>query len=195
MTDEFDDILGNDPAPKKAKERSTEVALADKGVTIDWLAANFHLPRSEVVQKLRNCPCVGRRTGFELYEVRKAAAYLVDPEFTPEQFPQMFKNGKIPFKYQEGFWNAKIKEMKFRVLAGELWPTESVMEVLADTFQLMSGKIKLWVDDLEEINELSEKQRKSLLEAVDDLTEDIRKGLVEKTENKFTESYVAEMDE
>ena len=104
------------------------------------------------------------------------------------------KGADLPDRFRETYWNAKIKEMKFRVLAGELWPTETVMEVLADTFQILSGKTKLWVDDIDEVNFLSVEQRRLLQSMVDDLLAEMRKGLLERAETKVSESYVAELD-
>lgn len=214
MADDFDDILGGDDSedvPEFMKRRpgrpSREVvaqreqyiaemqATAD-GAPVDWFVKNFHMNRATVIERLRKAPVHRRhpRNRNPYYLINVAAAYLVDPLRDRADFLENVKAADLPEKLRESFWNAKIKELKFKVLAGELWPTESVMEVLADTFQLISGKTKLWVDDLEEVSQLSDEQRRYLAKMVDDLIGEIRKGLIERAESKVTESYVAEMD-
>jgi hypothetical protein len=214
MADDFDDILGVEEAddePEFMKRKPgrpsrevvhqrqqyiAEMNAVDNGAPIDWFVKNFHMNRTTVMERLRKAPVHRRhpRTKHPYYLVNVAAAYLVDPLRDRSDFLDNIKAADLPEKLRESFWNAKIKELKFKVLAGELWPTESVMEVLADTFQLISGKTKLWVDDLEEVSQLSDEQRRYLARMVDDLIGEIRKSLIERAESKVTESYVAEMD-
>ncbi len=212
MPDNFDDILGSSeeqtrdplfrprgrPSKKMAEER--EEMLADmqnveRGATVEWFVHNFHMKRETVIERLKECPVKRKHPtrGWSYYDIKTAAGFLVEPA---QQIAQIkaIKAQDLPERLRESFWNAKIKEMKFRVLAGELWPTESVMEVLSDTFQLISGKTKLWVDDLEEVSKLDDAQRRYLGTMVDDLIAEIRKSLIERAESRVTESYIAEMD-
>lgn len=214
---DFDDILGpcsqppidDEPEylkrkpgrPSKAVLEEREQYLADlkateNGAPIDWFVKNFHMNRAIVLEKLRTAPIHRRnpRTGHPYYLINVAAAYLIDPLRDRKDFLDNIKAADLPEKLRESFWNAKIKEMKFKVLAGELWTTQSVMDVLSDTFQLISGKTKLWVDDLEEVTQLNDDQRRYLNTMVDDLISEIRKALIERAKAETTESYLSEMD-
>lgn len=219
MPEAFDDILGPSeeeqaeqdffepllkrragrPSKKEIEER--EQLLADlrnveNGAPIEWFVKHFKMSRATINDKLKTCPVHRRHPtkGHPYYDVKVAAGYLVEPKMNLDAVLRNIKAGDLPLRMQESFWNAKIKEMKFKVLAGELWPTESVMEVLSDTFSLISGKTKLWVDDLEEVTQLNDDQRRYLTTMVDALIAEIRKTLIERAESKVTESYLAEME-
>lgn len=219
MADEFDDILGPSeadgedqdfftpllkkrpgrPSKKEVEEREqmlADIANVDNGAPILWFVKHFKMSRATINEKLKNCPVHRRHPtkGHPYYDIKTAAAYLVEQQVDSERILKNIKAGDLPLKLQEQFWNAKIKEMKFKVLAGELWPTEAVMEVLSDTFSLIAGKMKLWVDDLEDIHRLSDEMRLDLTKLVDSLRDEIRNGLVEKAQLKVTESYVEEME-
>lgn len=187
------------PSRKEIEEREqllADISNVDNGAPILWFVKHFKMSRATVNEKLKNCPIHRRHPtkGHPYYDIKTAAAYLVEQQYDPEQFLKKIKAGDLPLKLQESFWNAKIKEMKFKVLAGELWPTQNVMDVLSDTFQLISGKTKLWVDDLEEVTQINDEQRKHLMALVDDLITEIRKALIERADSQVTESYLSEMD-
>lgn len=217
--DEFDDILG-DALPEKPRrgrpkgasnrpknhdalrlkaKSPTQVMSLDNvygGVAVDWLCKVFSMSRKNVAEALRHCPVLRyHQNGGAYYDLKVAAAYLVKPERELADVLGSLKADDLPEKLRESFWNAKIKEMKYRALAGELWPTEAVMEIFSDTFQLIASKSKLWVDDLEEMSELSDKQRKALTDMVDALMVELKEALVSRAKTQQTGSYLAEMDE
>lgn len=209
----FDDILGSDNSPRKrgrprgsfkkpppveqkyvpiSQNEAMNLDNVYTGVSIDWLSKVFRMSRQSVVTSLAGCPTI--REGSKHYELATAAAYLVDPLKDLSVAMKNLKAEDLPERIRESFWNAKIKEMKYRAMAGELWPTESVMEVFSDTFQLITSKTKLWVDDLEEISELSDAQRHYLNSMVDELMGELKEALVTRSKTTETESYVAELD-
>jgi hypothetical protein len=220
MADDFDDILGSTetapeeqdffepllpkrrigrPSKKEIDERTqllADIANVDNGAPIEWFVKHFKMSRATINDKLKTCPVHRRHPtkGHPYYDIKTAAGYLVEQQIDTERLLRTIKAGDLPLKLQEQFWNAKIKEMKFKVLAGELWPTESVMEVLSDTFGLIAGKMKLWVDDLEEVNQLTDEMRAGLIKLVDSLRDEIRNGLIAKVEVSVTESYVEGME-
>ena len=219
MPDEFDDILGPSetqdeeqdffspllkkrpgrPSKREAEEREqmlADIANVDNGAPILWFVKHFKMSRATINEKLKNCPIHRRHPtkGHPYYDIKTASGFLVEQPIDTERLMRTIKAGDLPLKLQEQFWNAKIKEMKFKVLAGELWPTEAVMEVLSDTFALIAGKMKLWVDDLEEEHRLSDEMRLDLTKLVDALRAEIRNGLIEKVQLKVTESYVEGME-
>lgn len=218
MTD-FDDILGEPKKkigrPKGSKDTSVRAsrrpsrplilnkppvseqpALSDVmgGVTIAWLTKAFRMSRASVVEALKDCPIQKEHKSQTYYDLRTAAGYLIDPVRDMTEALANIDPKSLPERYREGFWNAKIKELKYKVLAGELWPTESVMEVLGDSFELIDGKTKVWVDELEEIEPLPAKLREGLLKQVDTLRSELRATMIERAESKVSESYVAELD-
>ncbi|AEG53103.1 hypothetical protein [Sinorhizobium meliloti] len=214
--DEFDDILGTPTKrrgrPKgstnKAKDHDairlktlppsklTSEANVHGGVTLDWLSKVFGMSRKNVIEALRPCPVLRMHSnGGAYYDLKVAAAYLVKPERELAQVLADLKADDLPEKLRESFWNAKLKEMKFLALAGDLWPTESVLEVLSQTFTMIRTKVQLWTDNIEDAHPMTTEQRELQQKLADQLLGDIKTALVENARVNATESYAAVVKE
>lgn len=165
------------------------------GVSVTWLAKVFRMDRLRIQAALEKCPTVGMgHNGGNLYDVKTAASYLVESQSFEGQLLTIDPK-RLPQRLQEGFWNARTKEMKARAMAGELWPTSKVLEVLGDTFQTIKSTVQLWADTIEEqIGEMTPEQRDALVALSDKLLDDINKSLVTQAKTKATPSWAAELD-
>ena len=178
------------PPPKK-------VSQVSNAVSITWLSKVFRLPRYKVISALVDCPVLKTSSnGAKLYDLATAARYLVDPVTDLDAYLQTIKASSLPEKLRETFWNAKIKEAKYRVMAGELWPTQRVMEVLSETFKTLKKTTQLWADTIEEDAEaLTIKQRAVLTTLVDRLLDEMHTNLVKQANENETESYLKDLDD
>ncbi|QXV73604.1 terminase small subunit protein [Rhizobium phage RHph_X2_30] len=214
--EDFDDIFGA-PAKKRGRPKGVKNKPKDHdairfkslpstkltsemnvhgGVTLDWLSKVFGMSRKNVIEALRPCPVMRmHQNGGAYYDLKVAAAYLVKPERELAQVLADLKADDLPEKLRESFWNAKIKEMKFLVMAGDLWPTESVLEVLAQTFTMIRTKVQLWTDSIEDAHPLTTEQRQLQQKLADQLLSDIKTALVENAKVSATESYAAVVKE
>lgn len=215
----FDDLLGDEPIPARNKGgrpkgrlnnpkpetshdreelnlKMTQVHNVTSGVPVTWLVKVFRLPRYKVELALANCPILRTaQNGGKIYDIKTAAPFLIDPVTDIDAFLQTIKADKLPEKLRETYWNAKIKEAKYRVMAGELWPTESLMEVFSETFKTIKKVTQLWVDTVEETKGLSDDQRTLLTELVDRLQDNIYKGLVTQAKSSETESILKDLSD
>jgi hypothetical protein len=94
----------------------------------------------------------------------------------------------LPPDLQKDVWDARLKEIKWRELAGELWRTSDVTEVLAETFKVMRQSIQLWADNLETETELPPEIRSRIIEMADILQAELHQKLVEMPKLKQTRS-------
>lgn len=216
----FDDLLGDPPdadepdEPRKKAGRPLgsknlpkggasnlslkmqEVHNVASGVSATWLQRVFRMPRYKLDAALTDCPVLRTaQNGGRIYDIKTAAAFLVEPTTDLEAYIQTIKADQLPEKLRETFWNAKIKEAKYRTMAGELWPTGSVLEVLGDTFKTLKKTTQLWIDTVDEEDELSDAQRALLTVLVDKLQDNMYKALVKQVANKSTESFLSELDD
>lgn len=166
------------------------------GVSLTWLSKIFRIDQEKCKQALVKCPVLRTgRNGGNVYDVKTAAGYLVDPISDLGAYLLTIDSKRLPQKLQEGYWNARIKEMKARTMAGELWPTTKVLEVLGDTFKTIKSTVQLWSDSVEEITgEMTPEQRDTMIALSDKLLDEIHKSLIDKAKNQATESWAAEID-
>jgi len=85
----------------------------------------------------------------------------------------------LPPKINSAFWDAQAKRQKVEEVAGDLWRTEDVRDVLGNLFQTIKFTVQLWGDQIERMHGLSPEQRQALTVATDQLQKDIFEQLVE----------------
>ncbi|SON54329.1 hypothetical protein HDIA_0788 [Hartmannibacter diazotrophicus] len=201
----YSDVLGFDDggpvrrgqtAPAVVQEHGAEEAMPPTdGVSVDWLAAAFGMNRKDVASALRPCPIKSRKGVRKFYDLRTAAGYLVRPERELSAALASLKADDLPERLRESFWNAKMKELKFRAAAGDLWSTASVLDVLGETFKAIKKATQLWADTVEESLGLTPDQRNLVVELSDRLMSDIQTSLVHQAQSSATESYLATLDD
>lgn len=173
------------------EKASLEIREVLGGVSATWLAKLFRMDYKTAVTKLASCPELGRGRGnVVLYDVAQAAGYLVKPKVNVEEWIKTLRPADLPAYLQKDFWEAQNKRQQYEENAGDLWRTEKVVEVFADTFKLIKETMQLWADHVERKEGLSSEQRGVILQLVDGLQQELHKKLVEmeklkKTTNEF----------
>lgn len=172
-----------------------EIESVYRGVTVGWLAQAFHMDPKTVKMKLKDCPPLHRRQGGFVYELDKAAAYLVKPKFNIEEYLKGMSISELPTKLQNAYWDAQIKRQKWEENAQNLWRTEKVVEVFGAVFQTIKFAMQLWPDDLERAAALTVEQREKLQAALDGLQNDLHGRLVMQANSAATKAQIAEEEE
>lgn len=163
------------------------------GVSVGWLSKVFGMDPSDVKKRLADCPAMKRQKSGYVYSLPVAARFLVKPEFDADKFIRSMKPSELPPQLQSAYWQSALMRQKWEENAGHLWRTESVMEVLGDTFKTLKNSMQLFADNLERLTELSDKQREILVAAIDGLQDDMYKSLVDMASQKRTVSSTNEM--
>lgn len=203
MTFDDDDILGGKPTPsrpKKVVDETVSLKTADLhnvvgGVSVPWLMKAFRMGRGKVETALVECRPLGTHpNGGLYYDLAEAASYLVKPKKDLQALLKTITEKDLPHEMREGFWNAKIKEMKARAMGGDLWPTSAVMEVLSETFKTIKSTVQLWQDTIENQVGLTDEQRALIIELSDQLMSELNKALVQQAKSNATPSHIAELE-
>lgn len=197
------DLLGLDVKPDPGEDGQFTpgdwALIRTHGVGIDWLAGAFRMDRRKVRAKLAPLKPLGQHktpTGTRpVYDLREASAYL-SPNI--EQIHEAIRNmsaSDLPPGLQTDVWDARLKEMKWREQAGELYRADDVREVFADTFKTIKQTMQLWADNLDRGTELPPGVRAKLIVMVDGLQDEIHKALVEMPKKKQTKPIAADLPE
>ena len=158
---------------------SRELYKVANGVSVQWLAKAFGMTRHNVEQRIRGCRVVGSGDyGNPLYDLREAASYLVEPKIDVEEYIAKLKPEKLPERLRESFWNAKLKEQRWKRAAGELWETDRVMSVFAEVLGNIRDKLQLIPDTVERLGGLDVKQWQMVRNLVDQVQEEIHAEIV-----------------
>jgi hypothetical protein len=148
-----------------------------------------------VRKRLYDLPPIGSQAGgHPLYDFRQALPYLVTPRVDMEKILASLSAGDLPPSLQKDVWDAKLKAQKWMQNAGELWPTDDVLEVLGEAFQRLKTTTQLWIDQISDNHSLPGPARQELVELVDALQIDLHKSLVAMPKEKATQSQMAQLD-
>ncbi len=193
---DFDDVItASAEEAVSAEDSSMDLSDVHAGVTVGWLANIFRMDRNTVKRRLAGCQPNGRRRKAPTYQLRQAAAYLVDPTTDISSWIKNLRPNDLPPLLQATYWDAALKRQKWERDAGDLWRTTEVLDTLGDAFQRMKNAILLWSEVIERENGLSAEQRKTLAQLTDDLQNDMHEALVQMPKERQTRNMSAELDE
>jgi hypothetical protein len=148
-----------------------------------------------IKKKLKDCPPLARRKAGYVYDLKVAAQYLVKPVFNAEEYLKTMKASELPTHLQDEYWSAQLRRQKWEENAGQLWRTESVIQVLGDVLQKIKFAMQLWPDNVERATGLSDDQRKMLTSMADELLKEVHTGLLQLPLEKTTPPTLAETHE
>lgn len=161
-----------------ARDKELLSALFD-GVSISVLADLFGKDKREVSKLIRNVTPTGKRGGFDIFSIRDAAKYLVEPNIDLGEYIKNLRPNDLPPMLQKDYWAAQRSRQIYEAEAGDLWPTDEVREVFAEVFKKLRTGILLFTDTIEAKTELTDKQRTLITSMSDALLDELHKSLIE----------------
>lgn len=204
--DDLDDLIGTptipvvkqttverpEPVDQPADDDWEDAGTFYSGVTVNYLCQAFNMAPITVKKKLAHCPIKFKSPGgLVKYDLPTAASYLVKPRFDIATYIRGMKPQDLPPILQAAYWDAQKKRQDWELNAGDLWPTEKVVAVLADTFKLIKTSVMLFSDSLEQEHGLNEAQRATLTSMADGLMDEVHNSLVRQQEMSRTPNQKA----
>lgn len=161
--------------------------LISGGVSPTELADMFGMTPKEVRTKLAHAGVdpVGNSEPAR-YRVRDAAPFLCEIRADSDELvAQIMKlpPAKWPANMQDAFWKAQHNKLKYEELRGDLWRTDRVRTVLAETFKVIRLTILMFVDTVAQRTELTDQQRHIIQQLGDGLLSDLNDKLKENFQN------------
>lgn len=207
---DIDDLIdGDNEAAEVEKRKRVELHVSDRyrnrdpetgisidltdvhaGVTVDWLASVFGMAHRTVKKRIAGLQPMKRLRGSVMYDLRQAAAYLVDPMIDIDKFVKTLRPEDLPPKLSKDYWDALLKMRKYQLLAGDLWHTGDVLDVLGGAFKHIKESTQLWVNTIERTTELTNRQREMLVSLADQLLADVHSRLVTMPDQARTASIL-----
>lgn len=147
------------------------------------IAALFRTDRTTLPKRLRRLAPAATRSGVSVYSIRDAAAYLVKPGYSIEQFIRQMHPNELPVGLMKEFWAGQKSRQSYEIQAGDLWPTAQVVEALGEAFKEARMEILLFPETVERETGVTDVQRQVLRRLSDGLIDNLRERLVEHFEN------------
>lgn len=169
--------------PPKPKDEVTSDLLATGEASMAQIAQLFRTDAKTLPKRLRRLQPIATRSGVKVYSIRDAAAYLVKPGYSIEQFIRQMHPNDMPVGLMKEFWAGQKSRQEYEIKAGNYWPTEQIIEALGEAFKNARMTILLFPETVEREAGVTDEQREILRRLSDGLIEELRANLVEKFSN------------
>lgn len=152
-----------------------------EGCNISQLAKLFRMERRDIQPKIRSVAPCGERGGYPIYFVHEVAPHVVKPIYDVETYIKRMNPQDLPKHLTKEFWAGQRSRQDYEARAGDLWPTDKVVEIFGEAVKVFRMSMLLMRDSLERETELTESQRSR----IDTMVDSALNGLVEALVTRF----------
>lgn len=168
-----------------------------EGLNLEQIGRLLEMDRRNVGEKLNRAGVqpAGRRYGTDFFKLKDALPYLVKPGYDIDEYIRKMHPSELPKMLTKEYWAAQRSKQEYELKAGNLWPTEKIIEEVGDLMKMVKMSVLLAADSVERQVELSDKQRKIIKDQMDGLLIDLHKTITEKFNKMQMAEGVAESGE
>lgn len=156
-----------------------------EGANISQLARLFEMDVEKTKQRMHTAIPIGMRGRVNIYNIADAAQRLVKPTYAIEPIIRRMNHADLPPALTKEFWAGQNSRMTYEKAAGNYWPTEDIIAVIANAFKVARTTLLLFGDTLELQTALTDEQRAILKQMIDGLLGELRANLVDEFRNKI----------
>lgn len=172
------------PAALRARRSNQNDELTEamlfQGANITQIAKLFRMERRDVTPKIMDVPPCGERGGYPIYYIHEVAPHLVKPIYDVETYLKRMHPNDLPKTLSKEFWAGMKARQEYEKAAGDLWPTDKVIETMGEAFKMLRMAILLAGDTVEREMAFTHDQREKLRVIMDGALNDCANRLVQR---------------
>jgi hypothetical protein len=160
--------MNNTEVTRKIRGLDDESAIAIyRGLNLTQMCKMFEMERRDLRAKLEEYGVQpsGMHEGYPIYKLKDVMPLVVKPLYDIETYLRRMNAAELPKHLSKEFWAGQRSKQEFQLKAGELWPTEKVVERVGELFKLFKMSLLLATDTVERQVELTPKMR-SILQSI-----------------------------
>lgn len=176
-------MAGSRRVDSKVMDADTKGILFE-GASVSQLGKLFGMDNRTITSKITGLEPCGKRAGHPIYAVRDAAPLLVEPVLdlqdieTVIAYVRKLDHTKLPKMLTKEFWTAMRAKQAFEEAAGDLWPTDKVIEVYSDLVKAVRMPLVLAQDSVANEVELTDRVQQIITSIIDAILEDLHDAVV-----------------
>lgn len=180
--------------PKKPQSLDMESrAIIYEGANLSQLGIIFRIDHRDLVRKLHGLEPAGKRGGTNIYHIRDVVPRMWKPGVEDiEKTMKTMHHNDLPKLLTKEYWSGRRSRQEYELKAGELWPTEKVVEKVGDLMKLVKMQTQLMSDAVERSTELTERQRKIIKSLTHGMLADLQKEVIKHFSRKDVSDVAAE---
>lgn len=152
-----------------------------EGANISQLSVLLKCDDRTLKERMHGLAPVGKRGNAAIYSVAEVAARM--GKLTPEQVDTAIRrlnHADLPKTLTKEYWAGQRSRQEFELKAGNLWPTDKVVEEVGEMVKALKMELDLLTDGIERQTEMTAKQREIATTLVDGAKANMLKRLREK---------------
>ena len=187
------DDVGRPGRPRSAKNEVTSDLISTGCATMAQLAGLFRTDAKTLPQRLKKVPTEGKnRNGYNVYDIRKAASFIVTPGYEIEEFIRQMSPQELPPLLQKEYWNGQNARLKYERELGNLWPTPDVAEFVGELLSTVRMSLLLVADDVDREESLTDGQKQIIRRIMDGLISTLKEKLAERFKDFHAQRALAQ---
>jgi hypothetical protein len=143
-------------------------AIIYQGVSLSHLVSIFKMDIRKVKARIAELQPIGKRANFPIYSLKDAAAYLVEPPYPIEEWIQKMNHADLPMLLRKEYWAGMRSRQIYQIAAGDLWPTDRVVDVVSEMLKTVSMSLRLASDRVDREVGLTHTQRELVIRLMDE---------------------------
>ena len=164
---------------QEAKEVSSDI-LATGQASLFQLSQLFRTDPKSLPKRLFGVRPATKRAGHPVYNIKEAAARLVEPGYEIEEYIRGMNHTQLPPMLGKEFWNAQQARLKFEKEMGRSYDIEQVIAAISELYQTARMSMLLLADSIERQTSLTEEQRSIIKTEIDGAIDECRNKIVER---------------
>lgn len=182
--------------PRSAQNEVTSDLVSTGCGTMAQIAGLFRTDAKTLPQRLKLVPSEGKnRNGYNVYDIRKAASFIVTPGYEIEEFIRQMSPQELPPLLQKEFWNGQNARLKHERELGNLWPTEDVAEFAGELLATVRMALLLVADDVDREESLTDGQKQIVRRIMDGAITSLKEKLIEKFKDFHANRAPTQLDD
>jgi Protein of unknown function (DUF1441) len=169
--------MSDDYTPSAGDEQS--LLMIYEGLNQTQLCKLFRLDKQTVREALLKVKPDGKRRGAAIYRMYNVAPYLVKPEGDFETYIKNANHTDLPKALTKEFWAGQRMKQDYLLKAGDLWPTQKVVEKVGELMKLVAMSTRLFKDAVDRNTELTDRQKSVIQSLSDGMLADLHKKVAE----------------
>lgn len=190
--DDFDDLLGDPDDVRLPAKPLPKISEFQAPVARAFLAQVFQMEPRTVTKRLARLEPIAFDRGQDnrpLYDFVEAASYLIKPSFSLAEYIKTLRIQDLPPHLSAQISQAMLHRQTYETRAKNLWGTESVLDVLRETFLLFRTQMQLLPETMREnCPDLSDDHIDRIRQLCDDLQQQLYESLLELPQRRQTRS-------
>jgi hypothetical protein len=155
-------------------------AIIYEGANLTQLGVIFRIDHTNLVAKIRGLQPAGERSGVAIYSIAEVSQRLWRPtEAEVSLAMRRMHHSDLPKILTKEYWAGLRSRQEYEFRAGQLWPTEKVVEKVGELMKLVKMSAQLMTDNIERSDELTDRQRKKMKALTNSMLDDLYKMILE----------------